>query len=133
MEVFDDEAANANVRSVTKSGGQRIALTDLGPGDRIKLLHISEDPATGAKRYSGWDRQQKWEDVLSLGEQQRIGCARLFYHSALHNFAPLCEETHAHALFSVSAMVVPTVALTDMLVFCRTTCILCRSQICRAR
>lgn len=29
----------------------------------------------------GWDKELKWEDVLSLGEQQRLGFARLFFHS----------------------------------------------------
>lgn len=28
----------------------------------------------------GWDKEIKFEDVLSLGEQQRIGLARLFFH-----------------------------------------------------
>ena len=32
------------------------------------------------ERQHGLDRVAKWEDVLSLGEQQRIGMSRLFFH-----------------------------------------------------
>ena len=31
------------------------------------------------ERDGGWHIQRKFEDVLSLGEQQRLGMARLFY------------------------------------------------------
>ncbi|KAL0908268.1 hypothetical protein M5K25_022756 [Dendrobium thyrsiflorum] len=41
----------------------------------------------------GWDSSPNWEDVLSLGEQQRLGMARLFFHHP--QFGILDECTNA--------------------------------------
>ncbi|XP_041002944.1 ABC transporter D family member 1 isoform X2 [Juglans microcarpa x Juglans regia] len=41
----------------------------------------------------GWDGNLKWEDILSLGEQQRLGMARLFFHKP--KFGILDECTNA--------------------------------------
>ncbi|KAA0045345.1 hypothetical protein IC582_016380 [Cucumis melo] len=41
----------------------------------------------------GWDANLNWEDILSLGEQQRLGMARLFFHKP--NFGILDECTNA--------------------------------------
>nr|KJB44204.1 hypothetical protein B456_007G239200 [Gossypium raimondii]KJB44205.1 hypothetical protein B456_007G239200 [Gossypium raimondii]KJB44206.1 hypothetical protein B456_007G239200 [Gossypium raimondii] len=41
----------------------------------------------------GWDSNLNWEDTLSLGEQQRLGMARLFFHKP--KFGILDECTNA--------------------------------------
>jgi len=52
----------------------------------VKLSYLVE-------REGGWQVTEKWEDRLSLGEQQRLGMARLFFHRP--QFAVLDECTNA--------------------------------------
>lgn len=55
--------------------------------ENVKLVYLLE-------RYEeGWDASPNWEDVLSLGEQQRLGMARLFFQNP--KFGILDECTNA--------------------------------------
>ncbi|KAL5988337.1 ATP-binding cassette sub- D member 1 [Asimina triloba] len=55
--------------------------------ENVRLLYLLE-------RYDdGWDASVNWEDVLSLGEQQRLGMARLFFRHP--KFGILDECTNA--------------------------------------
>eukprot|EP00944_MAST-04C_sp_MAST-4C-sp1_P007501 g7501.t1 len=70
-------------------------LRDRSPDDEKKLYNLLMLVGIPylVKREGGWDAVQQWENVLSLGEQERIGCARLFYHNP--KFAILDECTSA--------------------------------------
>ncbi|VAH86069.1 unnamed protein product [Triticum turgidum subsp. durum] len=53
--------------------------------ENVRLVYLLER--------EGWDATPNWEDILSLGEQQRLGMARLFFHSP--KFGILDECTNA--------------------------------------
>ncbi|CAN1224686.1 ABC transporter D family member 1 [Linum perenne] len=55
--------------------------------ENVRLNYLVE------REQGGWDSKQNWEDMLSLGEQQRLGMARLFFHSP--EFGILDECTNA--------------------------------------
>eukprot|EP00271_Cylindrocystis_brebissonii_P018633 TRINITY_DN5387_c0_g1_i1.p1 TRINITY_DN5387_c0_g1~~TRINITY_DN5387_c0_g1_i1.p1 ORF type:complete len:279 (+),score=51.01 TRINITY_DN5387_c0_g1_i1:103-837(+) len=54
--------------------------------ESVRLLYL-------LKRQGGWEGTAKWEDMLSLGEQQRLGMARLFFQRP--KFGILDECTNA--------------------------------------
>ena len=69
--------------------GQRTAEVEAHLQKLLALVGLEELPA----REGGWDAERVWEDTLSLGEQQRLGIARLFYNKP--RFGVLDECTSA--------------------------------------
>ncbi|XP_019437629.1 PREDICTED: ABC transporter D family member 1-like isoform X3 [Lupinus angustifolius] len=55
--------------------------------ENVRLIYLLE------RDERGWDAILNWEDILSLGEQQRLGMARLFFHEP--KFGILDECTNA--------------------------------------
>jgi len=71
-----------------------IDMKDAGRRD-LELSQVLEDARLGylPDREGGWDTRKDWKDVLSGGEKQRMGIARLLYHEPRYAF--LDESTSA--------------------------------------
>ncbi len=69
-------------------------MAESGRSER-DLQAILDDSRLGylVSREGGWDTQKTWKDVLSGGEKQRMGIARLIYHEP--RFAFIDEGTSA--------------------------------------
>lgn len=69
-------------------------MRDKGRRDH-ELKHVLEDARLGylPDREGGWDTRKEWKDVLSGGEKQRMGIARLLYHEP--RYAIIDEGTSA--------------------------------------
>ena len=69
-------------------------MKDSGRRD-FELSKVLEDARLGylPDREGGWDTRKDWKDVLSGGEKQRMGIARLLYHEPRYAF--IDESTSA--------------------------------------
>ncbi|MCJ1460476.1 hypothetical protein MMC28_010858 [Mycoblastus sanguinarius] len=54
--------------------------------EAVDIAHIVDRPG-------GWDAEDEWRDVLSIGLQQRVAMARLFYHAPRYAILDECTSS----------------------------------------
>ncbi|KMT09515.1 hypothetical protein BVRB_6g129810 [Beta vulgaris subsp. vulgaris] len=91
--IYPLSREEAEIRAVLRHGGHHSCTSSevldmeiKSILENVKLIYLLE-------REGGLGTALNWEDVLSLGEQQRLGMARLFFHKP--KFAILDECTNA--------------------------------------
>eukprot|EP00043_Microstomoeca_roanoka_P015266 m.152682 g.152682 ORF g.152682 m.152682 type:complete len:1240 (-) comp16218_c0_seq1:132-3851(-) len=67
-------------------------LSDPAVVESLTTLLESVNLGYLVERQGGWKAVDTWENVLSLGEQQRLGMARLFYHRPIYGVLDQCTD-----------------------------------------